>query len=97
MCREDKWIQPVKITIKIEAIDAATTVDVDVLSLDNIIMIYYTATHWIDIVTSKTVLELVISSRTHICEDFLQIPLLHISIKVFRIVVNKGGSILALI
>ena len=48
MCREDKWIQPVKITIKIEAIiDAAatTTVDVfvlkvDVLSLDNIIMIY---------------------------------------------------------
>ena len=59
MCREDKWIQPVKITIKIEAIDA-TTVDVfvlkvDVLSLDNIIMIYYTATHWIDIVTSKTV------------------------------------------
>ena len=55
MCREDKWIQPVKITIKIEAIDAATTVDVDVLSLDNIIMIYYTATHWIDIVTSKTV------------------------------------------
>ena len=57
MCREDKWIQPVKITIKIEAIDAATTtVDVDVLSLDNIIMIYYTATHWIDIVTSKTVL-----------------------------------------
>ena len=62
MCREDKWIQPVKITIKIEAIDAATTtvdvfvLKVDVLSLDNIIMIYYTATHWIDIVTSKTVL-----------------------------------------
>ena len=63
MCREDKWIQPVKITIKIEAvIDAAatTTVDVfvlkvDVLSLDNIIMIYYIAIHWIDIVTSKTV------------------------------------------
>ena len=61
MCREDKWIQPVKITIKIEAIDAATTtvdvfvLKVDVLSLDNIIMIYYTATHWIDIVTSKTV------------------------------------------
>ena len=61
MCREDKWIQPVKITIKIEAIiDAAatTTVDVfvlkvDVLSLDNIIMIYYIAIHWIDIVTPK--------------------------------------------
>ena len=67
MCREDKWIQPVKITIKIEAIDAATTtvdvfvLKVDVLSLDNIIMIYYTATHWIDIVTSKTVLYVVIS------------------------------------
>ena len=46
MCGEDKWIQPVKITIKIEAIDAATTtvdvfvLKVDVLSLDNIIMIY---------------------------------------------------------
>ena len=70
MCREDKWIQPVKITIKIEAIDAATTtvdvfvLKVDVLSLDNIIMIYYTATHWIDIVTSKTVQYAKIFSRS---------------------------------
>ena len=69
MCREDKWIQPVKITIKIEAIDAATTtvdvfvLKVDVLSLDNIIMIYYTATHWIDIVTSKTVQYVTTSSH----------------------------------
>ena len=88
MCREDKWIQPVKITIKIEAIDAATTVDVDVLSLDNIIMIY--SLNWYSNSQNRTVRHLV-------CEDFLQIPLLHISIKVFRIVVNKGGSILALI